>query len=74
MEKKNLLLAAGGVRFHAAERRRLADVLSAIRLGTTVDALGYAACLNAEAHLKPAAELHRLFGMKIENHTVIGGE
>ena len=37
------LLAAGGTRYHQAERRRLADVLSAIRLGTTVDALGYAA-------------------------------
>jgi len=55
------LLAAGGVRFHAPERRRLADVLTAIRLGTTVDALGFAAAPNAEAHLKPEAEMRRLF-------------
>ncbi|MFZ4411226.1 MAG: PHP domain-containing protein, partial [Paracraurococcus sp.] len=55
------LLAAGGTRYHQAERRRLADVLSAIRLGTTVDALGYTAERNAEAHLKPAAEMRRLF-------------
>ena len=55
------LLAAGGVRFHAAERRRLADVLTAIRLRTTVDALGFAAEANAEAHLKPPAEMRRLF-------------
>jgi error-prone DNA polymerase len=55
------LLAAGTARYHQAERRRLADVLSAIRLGTTVDALGYAADRNAEAHLKPAAEMRRLF-------------
>ena len=55
------LLAAGASRYHQAERRRLADVLAAIRLGTTVDALGYAAERNAEAHLKPAAEMRRLF-------------
>jgi len=55
------LLAAGGVRFHQPERRRLADVLAAIRGGTTIDALGYAAAANAEAHLKPPAELARLF-------------
>ena len=55
------LLAAGATRYHQADRRRLADVLAAIRLGTTVDALGYAAERNAEAHLKPAAEMRRLF-------------
>ncbi|MBW6401587.1 error-prone DNA polymerase [Roseomonas sp. HJA6] len=55
------LLAAGGVRYHAPVRRRLADVLTAIRLRTTVDALGFAAEPNAEAHLKPSAEMLRLF-------------
>lgn len=55
------LLAAGGVRFHTPARRRLADVLTAIRLRTTVDALGLAAAPNAEAHLKPEAEMRRLF-------------
>jgi error-prone DNA polymerase len=55
------LLAAGGVRFHHPDRRRLADVLAAIRLRTTVDALGFAAAPNAEAHLKPEAEVRRLF-------------
>jgi error-prone DNA polymerase len=55
------LLAAGATRYHVPERRRLADVLTAIRLRTTVDALGYAAERNAEAHLKPAAEMRRLF-------------
>ena len=64
------LLAAGGVRFHVPARRRLADVLAAIRLGTTVDALGFAALPNAEAHLKPEAEMRRLFaghGEAIDN-------
>jgi error-prone DNA polymerase len=56
------LLAAGAARYHLAERRRLADVLAAIRLGTTVEALGYAAERNAEAHLKPARrDASRLF-------------
>jgi error-prone DNA polymerase len=55
------LLAAGGARFHAPERRRLADVMAAIRLRTTVDALGFAAAPNAEAHLKAEAEMRRLF-------------
>ncbi|MFT8246745.1 error-prone DNA polymerase [Roseomonas sp. BN140053] len=55
------LLAAGGVRFHVPERRRLADLVSAIRLGVTLDRLGYAAAPNAEAHLKPPAEMARLF-------------
>jgi error-prone DNA polymerase len=55
------LLAAGGARFHAPERRRLADVLTAIRLRTTIDALGFAAEANAEAHLKSPAEMRRLF-------------
>jgi len=55
------LLAAGGARMHDASRRRLADVVTAIRLGVPVDALGLAAAANAEAHLKPAAEMRRLF-------------
>ncbi len=55
------LLAAGGARFHVPQRRRLADVLTAIRLRTTIDALGLAAEANAEAHLKQPAEMLRLF-------------
>lgn len=55
------LLAAGGVRYHVAERRRLADVLAAIRHGCTIDTLGLRAQQNAEAYLKPPAEMLRLF-------------
>jgi error-prone DNA polymerase len=55
------LLAIGDVRYHVPARRRLADVLTAIRLGITVDVLGYAAEPNAERTLKPAAEVARLF-------------
>ena len=55
------LLATNDPRFHRPERRRLADVLTAIRLRTTVDALGDAAEPNAERHLKGPAEMARLF-------------
>ena len=55
------LLATNDVRYHHPARRRLADVLTAIRLRTTVDALGHAAEPNAERHLKPPAEMARLF-------------
>jgi len=55
------LVALGDVRFHSPARRPLADVLSAIRRGCTVDALGQAAEANAERHLKPPEEVARLF-------------
>jgi error-prone DNA polymerase len=55
------LLAVGDVRYHAPERRMLADVLTAIRLGCTIDALGFAAEANAERYLKSPKETRRLF-------------
>jgi error-prone DNA polymerase len=39
----------------------LQDVLTCVRLGATVAAAGYALAGNAERHLKPAAEMARLF-------------
>ena len=55
------LLATTDARYHDPSRRRLADVLTAIRLRTTVDALGHAAEPNAERCLKPPKEMARLF-------------
>jgi error-prone DNA polymerase len=55
------LVALGDVRYHAPARRRLADVLTAIRLGCTVEALGLAAEANAERHLKSPAAMAALF-------------
>ena len=55
------LLATNDVRYHVASRRRLADVLTAIRLGRPVDRLGRDAEPNAERHLKDPAEMARLF-------------
>ena len=53
------LIAAGGVRYHHPSRRRVADVLTAIRLGRTVDTLGHDAEPNAEAQLLSPAEVAR---------------
>ena len=54
-------LAAACPLMHRAHRRRLADVLSAIRLGMTVDSLGRNALPNAERRLRSEAEMRRLF-------------
>jgi error-prone DNA polymerase len=46
---------------HEAGRRPLADVLTAIREHVTIEEAGYRLAVNAERHLKPAAEITRLF-------------
>ncbi|MBS0242863.1 MAG: error-prone DNA polymerase, partial [Proteobacteria bacterium] len=55
------LLATGDVLYHAPHRRPLQDVLTAIRLKTTVAEAGFALASNAERHLKSPAEMARLF-------------
>ena len=55
------LMAVNDVLYHAAERRPLQDVLSAIRLKVPVAEAGLALGLNAERCLKPPAEMARLF-------------
>ncbi len=55
------LLATNNVLYHAPERRPLQDVLCCIRTHTTVAAAGRALEANAERHLKPPAEMARLF-------------
>jgi error-prone DNA polymerase len=46
---------------HHGARRRLADVLTAIRLGCRVDVLGRRALANSESRLRSEAEMLRLF-------------
>jgi error-prone DNA polymerase len=55
------LVASNDVHYHARARRPLADVLSCIRAKTTVAEAGSLLHPNAERHLKPAAEMARLF-------------
>ena len=47
--------------YHAPDRRPLQDVLTAIRTHTTVETAGTILEANAERHLKPPAEMARLF-------------
>lgn len=54
-------VAAAAPILHRGHRRRLADVLSAIRLGVTVDRLGRHALRNAEQRLRSETEMRRLF-------------
>ncbi|MGZ0186458.1 MAG: error-prone DNA polymerase, partial [Alphaproteobacteria bacterium] len=55
------LVATGDVLMHVPSRRMIADVLSCIRLGCTIDALGRQAQPNAERYLKDAAMMRALF-------------
>jgi error-prone DNA polymerase len=55
------LLATNEVLYHHPARRPLQDVLTCIREKTTIDAIGQRLEANAERHLKPAAEMARLF-------------
>jgi error-prone DNA polymerase len=55
------LIAINDVLYHSARRRALQDILTCIREHTTIDAAGRRLEANAERHLKPAAEMARLF-------------
>jgi error-prone DNA polymerase len=54
-------VATNDALYHVPERRALHDVMTAIRLGTTVGQAGAALLANAERHLKPPEEMARLF-------------
>ncbi|MDF2618820.1 MAG: dnaE [Xanthobacteraceae bacterium] len=55
------LLATNDVLYHHPAERDLQDVLTCIREGVTIEAAGRLLDANAERHLKPAAEMARLF-------------
>ena len=55
------LVATAAPLMHHGRRRRLADVLGAVRLGVRVDALGREALANAEQRLRSAPEMARIF-------------
>ncbi|HNJ75899.1 MAG TPA: error-prone DNA polymerase [Azospira sp.] len=54
-------VAAGDVHMHARGRRPLQDVLTALRLKTTVFAAGHALFPNGERHLRTRLRLARLY-------------
>jgi len=55
------LVATGDVRMVWRRQRRLLDLLTAIRLGKTLDSAGLALQANGERHLRPRERLARLF-------------
>jgi error-prone DNA polymerase len=55
------MVAVGDVLMHRAARRQLADVLTCLREGLTIDAIGTRALPNAERRLKGLADMARLF-------------
>ena len=55
------LVATNDVLYHAPERRPLQDVLTCIREHCTIREAGFRLAANAERHLKPPAEMARLF-------------
>lgn len=55
------LTAVGDVYYHVRERRRLHDVMTAIRHKTTVDQIGRRGLPNGEHHLRPLVTLRKLY-------------
>jgi error-prone DNA polymerase len=55
------LLATNDVTMHDPARRELQDVITCVRHGVTLEAAGRKLAANAERHLKPPAEMRRLF-------------
>ena len=55
------MVAVGDVLMHRAARRQLADVLTCLREGLTIDRIGIKALPNAERRLKGAGDMARLF-------------
>jgi error-prone DNA polymerase len=54
-------VATNDVLFHTPRRRILQDVVTCIREGCTIDAAGFRRERHADRHLKPPAEMVRLF-------------
>src|SRR5690606_21097069 len=55
------IVASARPSYHHRSRKPLADVVSCIRLGTTLERAGRLLSPNAEAELKPADRMLRLF-------------
>jgi len=55
------MVATNDVHYHVCKRRKLQDVLTCIREKCTINTAGFRLYSNAERHLKPAAEMQRLF-------------
>ncbi|HEY8521200.1 MAG TPA: error-prone DNA polymerase [Gammaproteobacteria bacterium] len=64
------VVASGNVHMHDRSRRMLQDTLTAIRLKTPVDKLGFALQPNAERCLRPIHELEALYPRELLDETL----
>jgi error-prone DNA polymerase len=64
------LVAAGDVHMHVRSRRPLQDLLTAVRLNTTVAAAKHALYPNAERHLRLRVRLAKIYPAALLNETV----
>ena len=65
------LVAAGDVHMHVRARRPVQDVLTALRLKTTVFAAGYALFPNGERHLRSRLRLSLLYPPELLAETLV---
>ena len=65
------LVAAGDVHMHDRARRPVQDVLTALRLKTTVFEAGYALFPNGERHLRTRLRLSRLYPPELLAETLV---
>jgi len=63
------LVATGDVHMHARSRKRLQDVITAVRLGKTVSGCGLALQANAERHLRQRKRLAELYPKELLDNT-----
>ena len=68
------LVAAGDVHMHERARRPLQDVLTALRLKTTVFDAGHALFPNGERHLRSRLRLSRLYPPELLAETLVVAE
>jgi len=64
-------VAAGDVHMHVRHRRALQDVLTAIRLNTSVAEAGHALFPNGERHLRPRETIARIHPRDIVDETLV---
>jgi error-prone DNA polymerase len=64
------LVAAGDVHMHRRGRRALQDVLTAIRLGKTVDRAGFELFANGERHLRTLGRIEDLYPASLREATI----
>lgn len=64
------LVAAGDVHMHLRSRRRLRDLLTAIRIGRKIEECGYALHSNAERHLRSRFQLAQIYPDSLLTETI----